>query len=277
MLFPGRASVKGICLLLLLLALGCLLAAKVGMVVPLLVGVALLASIGGLLVIPVWQVQKAFQKEPMPAKDVFAAENEARRTIAQIIGGLILIVGLLFTWNSQQADSRKATEERERARRQLMIEAYSNLRGKRWLLDRLIFLRINTDLDYYYAANAWAMENGKADSPNGEVVRSYKGRVSELKLQIGKAEEELHNNLARVGALFKPTAKLKTLIDQIGTTGELHVHDPGRLSSMEALNKWYSDFHDDFERNHRMQYYTQPIDELLNYLSLEIEASLRTD
>lgn len=49
--------------------------------------------------VPRWQVEHAKDIEP---KDRFASENEARKTLATILGGIILLSGLFGTFQSLQ-------------------------------------------------------------------------------------------------------------------------------------------------------------------------------
>jgi uncharacterized protein YjbI with pentapeptide repeats len=46
---------------------------------------------------PKWQVRSVAGLEP---KDRFDRENEARKTLSQILGGLVLLIGFYFTWQN---------------------------------------------------------------------------------------------------------------------------------------------------------------------------------
>lgn len=47
--------------------------------------------------VPKWQVRHL---KGLPADELFKAENEARKVIAEILGGACIIVGLFFTWQT---------------------------------------------------------------------------------------------------------------------------------------------------------------------------------
>ncbi len=51
--------------------------------------------------IPKWQVASVGQ---LPPKDVFELRNEARKTLAQILGGILLAAGLYFTYQTLQVN-----------------------------------------------------------------------------------------------------------------------------------------------------------------------------
>lgn len=53
--------------------------------------------------------QVAHLKDVEPA-DYFEAENEARRTLVQIVGGIFVVAGLFFTWTNMDLTQRNATE-----------------------------------------------------------------------------------------------------------------------------------------------------------------------
>jgi hypothetical protein len=48
-------------------------------------------------VVPVLQVRRLTRRWQMHPKEQFAATNEARKTIAQVVGGLAILIGLYFT------------------------------------------------------------------------------------------------------------------------------------------------------------------------------------
>ncbi|MDB5158536.1 MAG: Pentapeptide repeat family protein [Mucilaginibacter sp.] len=64
----------------------------------------LLISTLFLWLIPIWQLKN---KNNLSRNQVLTLENEFRKTIAQIIGGLFVFVGLYFTW-SQLSETRES-------------------------------------------------------------------------------------------------------------------------------------------------------------------------
>ncbi len=78
-----------------------------------------IVNVGVLLVILLWQFPKwqVSSVAGLEAKERFDRENEARRTLSQIVGGLALLIGFYFTWQNleltkrNQAEADKATQE----------------------------------------------------------------------------------------------------------------------------------------------------------------------
>jgi hypothetical protein len=85
----------------------------------LIVSVALFASLVVLALIwePKWQVASLQAVKGVELKDVLKAENDARATLAQILGGFTVLVGLYFAWanlkatQDAQQDTQKAQAE----------------------------------------------------------------------------------------------------------------------------------------------------------------------
>jgi hypothetical protein len=82
-------------------------------------GAALLASLL-LWLVPKWQVRRL---KPLQPKELFEQENEARKTLSQIIGGVVVLVGLYYTSENINIAQRTAkdaqnasTESRELTR-----------------------------------------------------------------------------------------------------------------------------------------------------------------
>ncbi len=78
----------------------------VAVVLALLIAVTLVAVVK----IPGWQARRRTGFEQLDAQTQFSLENEARRTIVEIVGGAILIVGLFFTWNAQQQEHKRSNK-----------------------------------------------------------------------------------------------------------------------------------------------------------------------
>jgi uncharacterized protein YjbI with pentapeptide repeats len=72
-------------------------------------GLAILILLWGL---PKWQAARP----DLTPQDRFTVENEARKTLAQIIGGAAVLAGLYFTWANLQITQDTATKDQEIAR-----------------------------------------------------------------------------------------------------------------------------------------------------------------
>jgi Pentapeptide repeats (8 copies) len=76
---------------------------------------ALLAGVLGLclMVLMLWKVPKRQALGVQDIKDRLTVENAARQTLAQIIGGAVLIAGLFFTWANLKITQETATKNQE--------------------------------------------------------------------------------------------------------------------------------------------------------------------
>jgi len=54
--------------------------------------------------LPKWQVERV---EDLTSKDRFALENEARQTMSQIVGGIVLLAGVYFGWRNVNDEVEK--------------------------------------------------------------------------------------------------------------------------------------------------------------------------
>ncbi|CAA9481983.1 MAG: hypothetical protein AVDCRST_MAG02-4735 [uncultured Rubrobacteraceae bacterium] len=87
---------------------------------PILVGIGVIIALLILVFVPVWQVRNLVAEKPEDAQRKVELENETRRTIAQILGGVVILAGLYFT--AQQvflAREGQITERLTRATEQL--------------------------------------------------------------------------------------------------------------------------------------------------------------
>src|SRR5438105_3282024 len=93
----------------------------------LLCALVVLAVSLALWLLPKWEIKQWPAIEP---KDQFSSVNEARRTIATILGGLVLLVGAYFTWrNIAIAKEGQITDKFTKAVEQLGA-AYSDGKSK---------------------------------------------------------------------------------------------------------------------------------------------------
>jgi hypothetical protein len=56
--------------------------------------------------VPKLQVASLWNAKDVNAKDVFKAENDARATLAQILGGFAILIGLYFAWRNIAATTK---------------------------------------------------------------------------------------------------------------------------------------------------------------------------
>jgi hypothetical protein len=95
------------------------------------IGIVGAGCLAGLILwlVPKWQVTSLRSLKPA---ELFEQENEARRTLAQIIGGIVILAGLYFTsWNIKIAQTsadearNAATESRELTRQGQITDRFT--------------------------------------------------------------------------------------------------------------------------------------------------------
>jgi uncharacterized protein YjbI with pentapeptide repeats len=144
-------------------------------VVKWLVGLGILASIGLILwIVPAWQVAKL---QGLDNKHLFDKENEARKTIAQILGGLALLIGIYFTWRRITATEKSleitrgqllATERNlEIARDGQITERFTRA------IEQLASKNLEVRLGGIYALERIARDSEKDHWPIMEVLTAY--------------------------------------------------------------------------------------------------------
>ncbi|MBV8857112.1 MAG: pentapeptide repeat-containing protein [Acidobacteria bacterium] len=85
--------------------------------------------------VPKWQVSALQEVQP---KDAFALENEARRTLAQILAGVLVLTGIYGTWRtSQVSEQGQITERFNKAIDQLGSETLTLKLGAIYSLERI--------------------------------------------------------------------------------------------------------------------------------------------
>lgn len=80
------------------------------------------------IVLPALQVRD-LRKSGVPSTEIFKAENEARRTIAQIFGGIVILVGLYFTWQELVATRQTLELTQQRQITERFAKAIEQLRN----------------------------------------------------------------------------------------------------------------------------------------------------
>ncbi|MDA2920012.1 pentapeptide repeat-containing protein [Desulfobacterota bacterium AH_259_B03_O07] len=135
----------------------------------------------GLWLIPKWQIRDSGIDKP---GDRFVAENEARKTLAQIVGGAALLLGLYFTWQTVQSRWKdvKLTEEGQ------ITERFTRA------IDQLGSDKLEVRLGGIYALERIAKDSPKDHWPIMEVLTAY---VRENAPWPSKKEVQLKERLDR--------------------------------------------------------------------------------
>jgi hypothetical protein len=179
---------------------------------------------------PKWQVRSIVG---LDSKDRFDSENEARKTLSQILGGLILLVGFYFTWQNlvltreNQAEAEKATLEN------LRIASEGQITDR---FTKAIAQLGDTRLEVWLGG-IYALERIAKDSPKDhwtimEVLTSY---VREhAKVNSSKGPSRKNPSLKNEVQTLKPPRDIQAILTVLGR------RDP----SSEDTEKQWLDLHE---------------------------------
>jgi len=128
----------------------------------------------GLIIVrfPKWQVSYLRRSgRGTPVHEVFKAENEARRTLIQLLGGLFFFAGLIFTWLQLQAtQDRQITDRFSKAIEHLGDETLAVRLGGIYALERIAR---DSERDHWTTMEvltAYVRENSpRAQRVNGQI------------------------------------------------------------------------------------------------------------
>jgi len=115
-----------------------------------------------LWVLPKWQTH--FINEP---KDRFSSENEARKTVAQILGSLVLIGGFYFTWKNLALTTKSQAEGQRIAIAGPITDRFTKA------ISQLGDARLEIRLGGIYALERIAKDSAKDHWPIMEVLTTF--------------------------------------------------------------------------------------------------------
>ena len=169
--------------------------------VPLSVGVAALLALGILWKAPQWQVGRIKDLQP---KERFDRENEARKTLATIIGGVVLILGFFGTWqNLRLAQDSIAISQQgqitDRFTKAIEELGATNADGKN---------KLEVRLGGIYALAGIASESQKNYWPIMEVLTTYVRENAPLRAQPAAEKTQVST---------RPRADIQAILTVLGT------------------------------------------------------------
>jgi hypothetical protein len=123
---------------------------------------------GGLLIfVLIWLPKWQAARPELTPQARFEVENNARKTLAEVVGGAALLVGLYFTWANLQATQETATKDRETTREGQITERFTKA------IDQLGHEKLQIRLGGIYALARIAGESEKDHWPIMEVLTAY--------------------------------------------------------------------------------------------------------
>jgi Pentapeptide repeats (8 copies) len=121
-----------------------------------------------LIWLPKWQASRV-----QDVKDRLTVENAARQTLAQIIGGAVLIVGLFFTWANLKITQETATKSQEITREGQITDRFTKATDQLGATDQAGRKKLAVRLGGIYALERIARDSPKDHGPIMEVLTAY--------------------------------------------------------------------------------------------------------
>jgi uncharacterized protein YjbI with pentapeptide repeats len=179
--------------------------------IPAAVIAACIFSILLLWLFPRWQLRSVTGLEP---KDRFDRENEARKTLSQILGGLILLVGFYFTWQNLvvtrqgQSDAEKSSQENVRIASEGQItDRFTKA------IAQLGDTKLEIRLGGIYALERIAKDSPKDHWPIMEVLTAYVREHAKKNPTKATAKTSAPNSQVQIP---KPAVDIQAILTVIG-------------------------------------------------------------
>lgn len=176
-----------------------------------------------LLVLILWGLPKWQASGVQDIKDRLTVENAARQTLAQIVGGAVLIAGLFFAWANLRIAQQTATKSQETATKNLDIAREGQItdRFTKAIGQLGDSERLTVRLGGIYALERIANESEKDHWPIIEVLTAYVRENTPWPPKPSKDTPPQQDNPSRKGdpaaAQGQPLAKLATDIQAVLT------------------------------------------------------------
>lgn len=120
--------------------------------------------------IPKWQVAEL----GLTVRERIGLENDARTTLAQILGGAVLLVGLIFTWRTVRATERNIRMTQESTARNLEILQKGQITERfTRAVDQLGSDKLQIRLGGIYALERIAQDSEEHHWPIMEILTAY--------------------------------------------------------------------------------------------------------
>jgi uncharacterized protein YjbI with pentapeptide repeats len=129
---------------------------------------------GGLVVLAlIWLPKWQAARPELTPEARFEAENEARKTLAEIIGGAAVLAGLLFTWENLRITQETATTSQELTREGQLTERFTKAIDQLGAVNDKGEKQLEIRLGGIYALEQIARDSKKDHWPIVEVLTAY--------------------------------------------------------------------------------------------------------
>lgn len=251
-------------------------------------GLALLAVI----FLPVLQCGKALG-DP---KEIFAARNEARKTVAQIIGGLAVLFGFFLTQTQIKATERNLTKqldsqqqiatknlefqqnqtqaqnalERRKEYRRERERIFSELSGLNILRTQLIVSRLNAEVNFDYLEYVWKLQGNPANSVYLEEAQENARLMATLSIDIAKSNQRVFELVQLVPLYYSKNESIRNASRRVYAFKGPAMTDPPAGLQADGVLKWRDQSLDNCRTFAEKEYYA-PVNTLLDLLRNELD------
>lgn len=175
-------------------------------------------------------------------KDLIQAENSARATLVQTIGGAILLISLLFTWRTLHAtlENLEVTQDKQ------ITERFTKA------VEQLGHEKLTIRIGGVYALERIACESNKDHWPIMEILTSYiRESSSQMRAEDGKTfrkviatlTDRILNRATQVDehAVLQLSPDIEAIINVLRRRNSSHEYK-GQSLNLEGANLWGANF-----------------------------------
>lgn len=249
--------------------------------IPILVACAVLAlSALGVTILYTLPKLQVDQLKGLTTEKRFEVENEARKTVAQILAGVVLIAGLYFSWQTIRQDTERLRQERSLSDRQLELDkerkrmqVFSELMGHRTLIAQFHRAKLGADVNVLYEFGRWNNEGRPSKSNYLEDLKEQLHWSEQMLLDIAKYNQQMAQTIGQVSLSFPVSPQLKSLVKNASDTLQFtkDIDPPTPKMSDPNLTRWKTTQEKQIDQ-FVSEKYEGPINALLDYLEGQISA-----
>src|SRR5215469_16280479 len=164
--------------------------------------------------LPIWQVSRV---QGLESKERFDRVNEARKTLATILGGIVLLAGFFGTWQNLKVAQEKVAQETLRVSQEGQItdrftKAIEQLGAVNAKDEKKMVVRLGG----IYALERIAAESERDHWPIMEVLCTYVRNVAPIKRQQSTREKQASSQRPNSSVDEHPEADVQAILTVLG-------------------------------------------------------------
>jgi len=182
--------------------------------------------------------------------------------IALITAGTTLLGVFLGSYLTSQYSFKNQVRLSTNQARQ---HSYSDIMGKKVLLDQLLVSRFEALIHFQYHEQLWKRVGSPMPSIDLDEARRWMHKSEDLAIEIAKTKQSLYESLGIARASFTATEELNALSERIYHLQGISIKEPPSGHDTTALQAWQVKAVSDLQQFVQKEY-SEPIDGLLEYL-----------